>query len=133
MRDTLVIVPTVHCIERFHERVKPALSPYAAAAELFRLMADFGRLSTQAPSWAEDASEPEAWLLLSDDIALPISGGRALSCITRSNFSQGERTYRSRAKKTAKGAKRSAGRGDTRNLKRERKANRAPQRRWDVT
>lgn len=132
MPGVSVITPTGHCIERFHERVRPALSAYVAASELFRLMATFGEFSPSPPGWAADATEAEGWLLLGEDIALPLRDGRAISCLTRSGYSESERDYHTRAKRRARSARRSAGSPDTKALKRERKGQRAAGRRWEA-
>lgn len=127
------ITPSAHAVERFHERVRPALTSYQAAAELFRLMVAVGELSMAPPAWARrDEHDGAAWILLGPDIALPVEHGMAITCIARSGYSEVARDHRTRAKRRAQQARRAKDSSDSKVLKRERKANRAASRRWEA-
>ena len=100
------IVLTKHALERFHERVRPALDPDAAGRELERL-AQSAPLA-EVPAWyaehiVEDVEPPDAAAELAPGVVLLLCRhGRALvavSCVTRSGLSDAARTARNRRKR----------------------------------
>src|SRR3954452_22560787 len=91
---------TKHAIERFQERCRPALSIDAAGAELARI-AVHGEVTGSAPAWhaRRAATTCEAYLLLGDDIVLPLVRVRdsewvAKTCLTRGTLSDAARCRR---------------------------------------
>ncbi len=130
-----------HARARFHERVRPGLDYRAAVRELERLIADFSQVSAERPDWLGEwiHEEPaEAWLVLTDDIALPLwtnTGGHkrwaATSCLTRAGLAPGERDHvsRGRRRRRARGRARSNDQGRKTRGK-DAKANRSSERRW---
>lgn len=107
-----------HAAVRYAERVRPGLPAHRCAEELKRMAAlrlSGLRLSTQ-PAWVRDPEEgrleplPEAWLLVGDDVALPVVNGVAVTCLTRGSLSERSRAGRA-AHRARKAAARAAKRG----------------------
>ena len=81
---------THHCVERFHERSRPALELIRAREEL-EMLVGVGEVAEQPPAWfaAGAASEADAYLLIGEDLVIPLasrsdgSGMVAKTCITR--------------------------------------------------
>jgi hypothetical protein len=77
------LILSLHSIERFQQRLRPALSVSAAGDELERLMAH-AEFSVEPPLWA--ASTPtrtHGWLMVGDDIAFPlVATGRSMTATT---------------------------------------------------
>jgi hypothetical protein len=71
-----------HAIQRFHERVKPALSAKAAAAEL-RALVDMADLVTDPPEWMQDTRPTDRWLELADGIAAAVAGNTVTTILLR--------------------------------------------------
>lgn len=107
-----VIVPGIgrvclsrHCVERYLERVKPALSFGQAVEDLQGLLSRCASLA-ERPGWIrpeqDEARQGEIcrWLLLSDDIALPVvrsSNGRMdviVTCLARGHIGEAARERR---------------------------------------
>src|SRR4051794_10957050 len=92
---------SAHAIDRFHERVRPALERPAAAAELERL-AEVGAIVRDEPDWLHASPDAggEAYLLLCEDIVLPLTWSRfrgqwvARTCIARGGNSEKARVRR---------------------------------------
>lgn len=86
-----------HAVERYHQRVRPGLTDLdAAAADLSRLIGACGVFSAEMPAWTragapeygdepptEMAGPTDGYVLLGDDVALPVLGTRAVTCIVR--------------------------------------------------
>jgi hypothetical protein len=94
-----------HCIERFRARFRPALDAATAGAELEAIL-PCGRIAVEPPPWLADRRrEPDAYLLLGDDVAMPLmrSGTtgqfHAVTCLSRGSISPAERERRN-AKRT---------------------------------
>lgn len=89
-----------HAVERYHERVRPALSPERVREEMREVLRQGERLLTP-PEWLLEASSlarelaADWWLVLGDSIVLPIAQGRAVTCLTRSDFGELYRERRS--------------------------------------
>jgi hypothetical protein len=101
-----------HAIVRFRERCRPALSSAAAGIELERVAAH-GRIVRTAPDWHAlgAAQTAEAYLLLGDDIILPlvrIGGSQwlAKTCLTRKSMSAAARARRNDRKARSRAARR---------------------------
>jgi hypothetical protein len=63
---------SAHAVEQYRHRVKPGLDPDAARAELEQLCA-LGLITTQAPAWVNPARPAAYYLLLGDQIVLPLA------------------------------------------------------------
>jgi hypothetical protein len=91
---------SAHCIERFRARFRPALDADEAGAEL-EAMLPCGKIAVEPPTWLADRRrEPDAYLLLGDDMAMPLvrSGTtaqfHAVTCLSRGSISPAERARR---------------------------------------
>jgi hypothetical protein len=133
-RDLAAIALTRHTVERFNQRVKPALNPAQAERELRQLIRLHGRVRDGMPDWAEGtfdaAPDITAWLTIGADIALPLADGyRAVTCLTRAGFSEDHRAARRRRKRAGKGVRTARAARKPRDLKRFDKAQRSRERR----
>ena len=96
-----------HAIQRFHERVKPALSLDAAKREL-EVLVRLAGIPGHKPDWLylpEEATRAtDAYLTLSDGIVAPVVGRHITSVITRagSNATHRANKNRARAKRRAR-------------------------------
>jgi hypothetical protein len=84
---------TTHAVERYHERVKPALSREAAKQEAKALIASC-EITEEIPAWCvEGAGDHKvvAYAVVCDGVAFPLAenDGRyvALTCLARMSFS----------------------------------------------
>ena len=68
---TQTVLISVHAVEQYRHRVRPGLDQNAARTELERLCAT-GESSDVAPVWLEPAKRAPYYLLLGDDVALPL-------------------------------------------------------------
>lgn len=92
---------TQHALDRFVERVRPAISTRRAALrEMRRLAVLSGHVTDAPPVWLPHSRPADAWLLVGDDIALPlhVCRGRlvATSTLVRGCLTAGEREHRNR-------------------------------------
>ena len=82
--DTVLV--SRHAAERYRRRVRPGLDLDAARAELERLRAT-SEISTVAPGWLHAAEPAVRYLLLGEDIVLPVvpqgGGWIATTCVTQ--------------------------------------------------
>lgn len=84
---------TDHAIERYHERVRPALVDTAAAlAEMLAVMPAAGVWLDGAPEWLSGEKldrkyEAAGYILIGDDVAFPVIGTAILTCATRGGLS----------------------------------------------
>jgi hypothetical protein len=100
--DSVTITLSHHAIQRFHERVRPALDRDSAADELARI-ALAGRVLGEAPAWhaASAAQEAPLYLVLGD-VVLPLkptgrdAGYVATTCLARGSWSDASRARRNR-------------------------------------
>ena len=95
------VVISDHAVARYQERVRPGLDEAAARAELERLRA-VATVVREAPAWLHAADQASCYLLLGDDVVLPLlrrSGGGwvASTCVAKSTM-----TVQRRAAKTAR-------------------------------
>jgi hypothetical protein len=101
---------TGHCVARYVERVKPDLEPQAARRELDQLK-QLGTIATSAPAWAREADPASWYLLLGEDIVLPLAGGPdrwwASTCLVFTGISDHARDRR-RALKASRGSAKGA-------------------------
>lgn len=102
---------TRHAVGRYRQRLRPALSFTCARNELIALL-DAGVRSETPPTWAITAAERPArtwYLLIGDDVCLPVVGKQVVTCLVRGEIHPLERARRDRERRTASG--RGAGRG----------------------
>lgn len=90
-----------HAVERYRDRLRPALSLPAAKRELQRLASTQGVLVSERPEWCCSDHGRGGFLLLGDDVCLPVAldAGRvalALTCLVRGDLPEGERRRRNR-------------------------------------
>src|SRR3954451_14636158 len=88
-----------HCVERFHERFRPALDQIRARRELEMLLA-LGEIDDEPPDWLARTilQEVDAYLIVGNDLVLPLAdvGQRfvAKTCIPRGGISEPARKRR---------------------------------------
>ena len=96
------VVVSAHAVEQYRDRVKPGLDPDAARAELEHLRA-LGHVPAEPPGWVNPARPAAYYLLLGDQIVLPLAPQAdawvATTCVTRRTL-----TPRRRAAKSARTA-----------------------------
>lgn len=98
---------TEHAIERYIERVRPALDKDAARAEVTRMCASVAVITTVIPEWIAPWRRhkgTDAYLMLGEDIAMPMTGDTALTCLTRAQEEATSLAYQRKARKAIKGA-----------------------------
>jgi len=66
------VTVSAHAVEQYRDRVKPGLDSDAARTELERLCA-LGLIQTEAPGWVNPARPAAYYLLLGDQIVLPLA------------------------------------------------------------
>ncbi len=66
------VTVSAHAVEQYGDRVKPGLEPDAARIELEQLCA-LGLIQTKAPGWVNPARPAAYYLLLGDQIVLPLA------------------------------------------------------------
>lgn len=69
----LEVIVSTHALDRYAQRVRPALTRDQASHDLERLIATHGHLDTQPPPWLR-AAPGRAYLHLGDDVCLPLAG-----------------------------------------------------------
>ena len=102
-----------HCVDRYIERVKPALSIEQAEADLERLVGLAG-IAAEPPAWHEERSllESDGYVVICDEIALPLQRAHdagvfvATTCVTRTSVSGKARAKRNHHKRSRRAAKR---------------------------
>src|SRR4051794_6955563 len=88
-----------HAVQRFQERVRPALDLHVAAEELRRIVA-VGRIATESPRWHADWAAQEApFYLLVGALVLPLRRSDrntliAVTCLARGDWSDDARRRR---------------------------------------
>jgi len=101
---------SIHAAEQYRERLRPGLELDAALAELKRLQ-ETGEISTIAPEWLNTAKPAPHYLLLGNDVVLPVlpqgDGWIATTCVTRRTVTPTRRAAKS-ARKASLGASRRA-------------------------
>ena len=107
--ETVLI--SAHAAEQYRHRFRPGLDPDAARAELERLRAT-GEISTVAPAWLNAAKPAPHYLLLGDDVVLPVllrrwGGWIATTCVGRQTLAPTRRAAKSARKKSLLASRRS--------------------------
>lgn len=105
------IVLSAHAVERFRDRVRPALELHDAAVALERLI-EHGQVCSRAPDWvARRQHQRAAFYLVVGDLVFPMDPGRRdptslriLTCLARGGISPA-----ARARATRRRSRRSAG------------------------
>jgi hypothetical protein len=84
-----------HAVQRYRERIKPGLDEAGARVELERLRA-VGTVVREPPRWLHAADRAPCYLLLGDDVALPLlrvadGGWIASTCVPKSTLTVNRR------------------------------------------
>jgi hypothetical protein len=107
MRLKLEVMLSAHAIARFRDRLRPALTHRQAAGELQILLGAFASTEFNPPPWVDvEPWTADFWLLVGDDIALPVRDGTAVTLLTRGAQRPGARRHSTRAKREARQARR---------------------------
>ncbi|HUA49040.1 MAG TPA: hypothetical protein VMA77_27645 [Solirubrobacteraceae bacterium] len=104
---------SAHAVEQYRDRVKPGLDPDGARAELEQLCA-LGLITTQAPGWVNAARPAAYYLLLGDQIVLPLAPQAhawvATTCVAQRTLTRARRAAES-ARRASIAARKRALRG----------------------
>jgi hypothetical protein len=88
------VTVSAHAVEQYRDRVKPALDPDAARAELEQLCT-LGRIQAEAPGWVNPARPAAYYLRLGDQIVLPLApqadGWVATTCVAEHTLTPARR------------------------------------------
>ena len=103
------VTVSAHAVEQYRDRVKPGLDPDAARAELEQLRT-LGRIQTEAPGWV-NATRPAAYyLLLGEQIVLPLAPQAdawvATTCVAQRTLTPTRRAAKSARKASLAARKR---------------------------
>ena len=94
---------STHAVEQYRHRVRPGLDPDAARAELERLR-EAGEISAVAPAWLNAAKPAPHYLLLGDDVVLPVlpqgDDWIATTCLSQRTLTPTRRAAKSAHKKS---------------------------------
>lgn len=101
MTITHTVELTAHAVQRYHQRVRPALSLEAAADELARV-ALVGEITTEPPAWhLRSCAQIAPYYLRVADVLLPLTPHRgqpdvlvATTCLAKGSLSPDARRYR---------------------------------------
>jgi len=96
------VIVSSHAVEQYRDRVKPGLDPDAARAELEHLRT-LGHVQTEPPGWVNPARPAAYYLLLGDQIVLPLAP-QADAWVATTCVSQRTLTPTRRAAKSARKA-----------------------------
>jgi hypothetical protein len=100
---------SAHAVEQYRERVKPGLESDAARAELERLCM-LGRIRTEPPGWVNPARPAAYYLLLGDEIVLPLAPQAhvwvATTCVAERTLTAARRAAKSARKASLAARKR---------------------------
>ena len=92
------VMVSAHAVEQYRDRVKPGLEPDAARAELEHLRA-LGQVRTEPPGWVNPARPAAYYLLLGDEIVLPLAPEAdawvATTCVTKRTLTPTRRAAKS--------------------------------------
>lgn len=96
---------THHCVERYHQRSRPALELLAAREEL-EILVGVGEVAEAPPPWfaAGAATESDAYLLIGEDLVIPLRQDRhgegmvGTTCVARNVPSEATRARWNRRK-----------------------------------
>ncbi len=113
-QDKPGVMLSPHCVERFHERFRPALDEIRARRELEMLLA-LGEIDDEPPEWLSQKmrQEADAYLIVGNDLVLPLvsmgpAGERLLAktCIPRGGISEKARRRRNERRRRARASRR---------------------------
>jgi hypothetical protein len=100
---------SAHAVEQYQQRVKPGLDRVAARFELEHLRL-VGEIASQPPAWVNAARPALYYLLLGDDVVLPLApqgdGWVATTCVTQLTFTPTRRGAKSARKSSLNARKR---------------------------
>jgi hypothetical protein len=103
------VAVSAHAVEQYRVRVKPGLDADAARAELEQLCV-LGRIHTEAPGWVNPARSAAYYLLLGDQIVLPLAPQAdawvATTCVAQRTLTPTRRAAKSARKASLAARKR---------------------------
>jgi hypothetical protein len=103
------VIVSAHAVEQYRDRVKPGLDPDAARAELEQLCT-LGLIQTEAPAWVNPAKRATNYLLLGDQIVLPLAPQAdawvATTCVAQRTLTPTRRAAKSARKASLAARKR---------------------------
>ncbi|SRR5581483_5504285 len=108
------VMLTSHCVERFHERFRPALDQIRAQQELEALIAQ-GEIAPEPPEWMGRTmrQRSDAYLIVGNDLVLPLAASGpcgehlvAKTCIDRGGISEAARAVRNQRARRRRAARR---------------------------
>jgi hypothetical protein len=108
------VVLSSHCVDRFHERFRPALDQVRARQELEHLI-EHGELADAPPEWMARTmqQEADAYLIVGNDLVLPLAAAGPLgepliakTCIPRGGISEPARRRRNERGRQRRAARR---------------------------
>jgi hypothetical protein len=103
------VTVSAHAVEQYRDRVKPGLDSDAARTELEQLCA-LGLIQTEAPGWVNPARPAAYYLLLADQIVLPLAPQAdtwvATTCVAQRTLTPTRRAAKSARKASLAARKR---------------------------
>ena len=103
------VTVSAHAVEQYRDRVKPGLDSDAARTELEQLCA-LGLIQTEAPGWVNPARPAAYYLLLGDQIVLPLAPQAdawvATTCVAQRTLTPTRRAAKSARKASLAARKR---------------------------
>jgi len=103
------VAVSAHAVEQYRDRVKPGLDSDAARTELEQLCA-LGLIQTEAPGWVNPARPAAYYLLLGDQIVLPLAPQAdtwvATTCVAQRTLTPTRRAAKSARKASLAARKR---------------------------
>jgi len=103
------VAVSAHAVEQYRDRVKPGLDSDAARRELEQLCA-LGLIQTEAPGWVNPARPAAYYLLLGDQIVLPLAPQAdawvATTCVAQRTLTPTRRAAKSARKASLAARKR---------------------------
>jgi hypothetical protein len=116
MVSTQTVELTAHAVQRYQQRVRPALSLEAAADELARV-ALVGEITTEPPTWhLRSCAQVAPYYLSVADVLLPLTPHRgrpgllvATTCLVKGSLSPDARRYRTARRRRSAARRRSRG------------------------
>jgi len=103
------VAVSAHAVEQYRDRVKPGLDSDGARAELEQLCA-LGLIQTEAPGWVNPARPAACYLLLGDEIVLPLAPQAeawvATTCVAQRTLTPTRRAAKSARKASLAARKR---------------------------
>ena len=103
------VTVTGHAVEQYRDRVKPGLDPHGACVELEQLRT-LGLIQTEAPGWVNAARPAAYYLLVGEEIVLPLAPQAdawvATTCVTQRTLTPTRRAAKSARKASLAARKR---------------------------